>query len=68
MKKMGEKSSSRCQAWRRNNILSRQRRRGAAIINAFMFEKMLGNELSQEKEKMLEQAEQFYSEHRPAVS
>jgi len=36
---------------------------GAAIINAFMFEKMLRNELSQEQEQMLEHAEQFYLQH-----
>jgi uncharacterized protein YecE (DUF72 family) len=39
---------------------------GAAIINAFMFEKMLENELSQEKEQMLEHAAKFYSQHRPS--
>ena len=39
---------------------------GAAIINALMFEKMLGIELSQEQEQMLSHAEQFYSEHRPS--
>jgi uncharacterized protein YecE (DUF72 family) len=39
---------------------------GAAIINAFMFEKMLEMDLSQEQEQMLEHAERFYSEHRPS--
>lgn len=38
---------------------------GAAIINALQFEQMLGNELSKEKEKVLQHAEKFYAEHRP---
>jgi uncharacterized protein YecE (DUF72 family) len=39
---------------------------GAAIINALQFEEMLGEELSEEKKKMLRHAEQYYLEHRPA--
>jgi uncharacterized protein YecE (DUF72 family) len=38
---------------------------GAAIINAMQLEEMLGQELSEEKEKMLTHARQYYSEHMP---
>jgi len=39
---------------------------GAAIINALQFEVMLGGELSGEKRKVLERAEQFYMRHKPS--
>jgi uncharacterized protein YecE (DUF72 family) len=39
---------------------------GAAIINAIQFEEMLGEELSEDKRKILQHAEQFYSEHMPS--
>jgi uncharacterized protein YecE (DUF72 family) len=37
-----------------------------AIINAMQFEEMLGEELPEEKRKMLEHAERYYAEHVPA--
>jgi uncharacterized protein YecE (DUF72 family) len=38
---------------------------GAAIINAIQFEGMIGEQISEEKSKMLQHAKRFYSEHRP---
>ena len=38
---------------------------GAAVINAMKFEEMLGKELSDDKKKVLQHAEQFYSQHIP---
>lgn len=38
---------------------------GAAIINAIQFEEMLGKELSDDKKKVLQHAEQLYSQHIP---
>lgn len=41
---------------------------GAAIINAMQFEEMLGQELPEEKKKVLQHAEQYYTEHKPMKS
>jgi uncharacterized protein YecE (DUF72 family) len=38
---------------------------GAALINAIQFQKMLGEDISDEKEQILRHAELFYSEHKP---